>query len=123
EEQTVLLALAPGSRDLAEPEKAIISAETKYLKLQVSLEKQEKSLSYRVALKTADNENREIWKSEGLGLQKDRTDNFIVIYVPADLFREVKVQDYMYVLTVEALGRRRKSYEETGSYYFQVAVK
>lgn len=123
EDQTVDLALAPESRDLAEPDKAVLSAETKFLELRVSLEKQEKSLSYRVAVKTADNGNREIWNKEGIGLQKTKKANFIVIDVPADLFREVKSQDYLYLLTVEALGRSRKNYEEIDSYYFQVVVK
>ncbi|MBO0798375.1 MAG: hypothetical protein J2P31_06090 [Blastocatellia bacterium] len=121
EDQTVHLTLAPDSRDLNEPNKAVLSAETKYLELRVSLEKQDKSPSYRAAVKTVDG-NREIWNKKGIVLQKNRTSNFIVIVVPADLFREMQAQDYM--LTVVPLGgRKSKSYEDIESYYFHVVVK
>jgi hypothetical protein len=119
----VLLALEPGVRDINNPDRAAISADTRFIQLRVTLERQEKQHSfraYRAVVKTVDGD-REIWVGEGTKLRQTRSVQYVIIRVPADRFKAAGVQDF--TLTVSAPAAAGKDYEEIESYYFQVIVK
>jgi hypothetical protein len=118
--QIVLLALEPGVRDINNPDKVVISADTRFIQLRVPLERQEKQRSYRAVVKTVDG-GREIWVGERIKLRQTRSAQYIVFSVPADRFKAAGVQDF--TLTVSAPAAAGKDYEEIESYYFEVIVR
>jgi hypothetical protein len=121
--QIVLLALESGVRDINNPDKVVISADTRFIQLRVTLERQEKQhdkRAYRAVVKTVDGD-REIWVGEGLKLRQTRSLQYVVIMVPADRFKAAGVQDF--TLTVSAPAAVGKDYEEIESYYFQAIVR
>jgi hypothetical protein len=118
--QIVFLALTPGVRDINKPDTAVISADTRFLELQVTLERQEKQHPYRAVVKTVDG-GREIWIREGIKPRQTRSAQYVVIKVPADRFKAAGGQDFMLTLSAPIVGGR--DYEELESCYFQVIAR
>lgn len=114
------LELAPQSRDLNKPDRAVISSGTKFVGLRVILERQERPLTYRAAVKTLEG-TREIWSEDGLKLRQTRAVQYLVLRVPAEYFRAVESQAFS--LTISAPSARGKDYDEIERYYFRVAMK
>jgi hypothetical protein len=119
-DQVVYLALAPGIRDINKPNRAIITTGIKYVELRVTLERQERPVTYRAVVQTFEG-NKEIWSENGLKLRQARAVQYLVMRVPADRFSTVKAQDF--VLTVLGAVARGKSYAEIESYSFRVIIK
>jgi hypothetical protein len=119
--QIVLLALSPGLRDINNPDRAVISAQTSFLELRVSLEQEATNPRfYRAVVKTVDGD-REIWAQEGIKPQQRKSTRYIIVRVPADRFKAAGAQDFM--LTLGGLTAGRNDYEELESYYFQVTAR
>jgi hypothetical protein len=117
--EIVLLALAPGVRDINKPDTAVISADTKFVELRVALLKQGAATpgAYRAIVKTVD-EGKEIWRLEGIKLRETRSVQYVAVRVPADRFRAVDVRDFTVTLSAPSVGGR--DYEELESRYFRV---
>jgi hypothetical protein len=115
--QVVFLALTPGTRDINNPDKAVISADTKFVELRVNLERQERGRLYRAVVKTVDGD-KEIWSLKGVKPRRTRISQYVVVRVPADRFRTVDRQDFMLTLSAPVAGGRE--YEELEGCYFQV---
>ncbi|HEY8459475.1 MAG TPA: hypothetical protein VIM99_03795 [Blastocatellia bacterium] len=119
DDQTVFLALRPSLRSINRPDRAIISDNAKFVNLQVELEMGEPSpsRSYRAIVRTVDG-NREVWRQEGLKLQRRKAANYVLVSAPADRFRAAGAQGF--VLTISATAG--KDYEDVESFYFQATA-
>jgi hypothetical protein len=115
-DRIVFLALAPGSRDIKKQNKAFIYSRTDYLQLRVDLEGQEAG-PYRVVLHAVD-VDKNIWVEDGIKPRGVRSQQYLVIRVPADVFRAAKGQDFILTLSARVAGGNR--YEEIENSYFQV---
>ncbi|HEY6402968.1 MAG TPA: hypothetical protein VI479_16235 [Blastocatellia bacterium] len=118
-DQFVFLALSLGVRSINSPDRAVISDNTRFVDLRIDLEVEDSAppVSYRAVVKTVDG-GREIWRQEGLKLQRRKAANYVVVRAPADRFKASAAQDFMLVISAVAAGR--KGYEEVESHYFQV---
>jgi hypothetical protein len=116
-DQFVFLALTPGVRSIDRPDRAVISDNTSFVDLRIDLEVEDSAppVSYRAVVKTVDG-GREIWRQEGLKLQRRKASNYVVVRAPAARFKAAAAQDFM--LVISAAGG--KGYEEVESHYFQV---
>jgi len=119
--QIVSLPLTPRVRNIENPNRAVLSAHTRFVVLQVELERQEAAnlRSYRAVVKTVEGE-REIWTQEGIKPQRRKSTQYVVVKVPADRFKAAGAQDFN--LTLDALSAGGKNYDELDSYYFQVTA-
>lgn len=119
-DQTVLLALVPGSRDIKGQKKAVISSQTKFLQLRVDLEQQdgENSGPYRVVVHNIDND-KEIWAQDGIKPRRKISLQSFLFKVPADRFRTAGSQDFMVTLSVRTANG---GYEEIDSSYFRILI-
>jgi hypothetical protein len=117
--EIVLLALAPSVRDITKPDKAVIFADTRFVELRVTLEKQEatKPGQYRAVVKTVD-EGKEVWRLEGIKPWQTSSAQYVVVRVPADRFRAADGRDFTVTLSAPSVGGG--GYEELESCYFQV---
>jgi hypothetical protein len=106
-DEIVLLALAPGVRDINKPDSAVIFADTRFVELRVTLEKQEatKPGSYRAVMMTVDG-GRQLWGLDGIKLQETISAQYVVVRVQADRFRRVDGRDFMVTLSAAECGRR-----------------
>jgi hypothetical protein len=118
-DQIVFLALTPSIRSINKPDRAVISDNTRFVDLRIDLEIEDSAPpgSYRAVVKTVDG-GREIWRQEGLKLQRRKAANYVAIRAPADRFKAAAAQDFMLVISAVAAGG--KGYEEVESHYFQV---
>jgi hypothetical protein len=124
EEQTpkdgiVLLALAPGTRDIEQQRRAFISSETTYVDLAIMLERQKTSdlPPYRVILQTLDG-SKEIWSKEGIKPRRKGVFQNLIVRVPAELLRASGEHYFMLLLSVPRAGS--KGYEDLENYYFRL---
>jgi hypothetical protein len=117
-DQIVFLALSLGVRSIDRPDRAVISDNTRFVDLRIDLEIEDSAppVSYRAVLKTVDG-GSEIWRQEGLKLQRRRAANYVVVRAPADRFKAAGAQDFILVISAAAGGN---GYEEVESHYFQV---
>jgi hypothetical protein len=119
-DQIVYLALEPGSRDLKNPDSAVIFPYTNFVVLRVDIERQEtrNPRPYRAILKTVEG-GKEIWTQE-VKPRQSRAIQYVVVRVPADRFRSSGEQDFMLTLSARAEGN---DYEEFENCYFQVTSR
>jgi hypothetical protein len=119
--QIVFLALTPRVRNIDNPDRAVLSAQTSFVELRVELERQEAAnlRSYRAVVKTVEGD-REIWTQEGIKPRRRKSAQYVIVRVPADRFKATGAQDFN--LTLDALTAGGKNYEELDSYYFQVTA-
>jgi hypothetical protein len=115
--RVVFLALAPGVRDIKGQVKGVISVDTTFVELRVTMERQEKQPPYRAAVTTVDG-NREIWRGEARKFRQTISDQIVAVRVPADRFRAIETEDFM--LTLSAMKDGGKDLEELEICYFQV---
>jgi hypothetical protein len=120
--QIVLLALTPGVRNIDNPDRAVLSANTNFVELRVELERYASAplRSYRAVVKTVDGV-AEIWTREGIKPRRRKSAQYVVVRIPSDRFRATGAQDF--ILTLDALTAGGKNYEELESYYFQVTAR
>jgi hypothetical protein len=117
--EIVFLALAPGFRDINKSDRAVISADTRFVELRVTLLKQGAAIpgAYRAVVKTVD-EDKEIWRLEGVKPRQTGFARYVVVRVQADRFRAIDRQDFTLTLGVPSVGGG--DYEELENCYFQV---
>jgi hypothetical protein len=117
--EIVLLTLVSGVRDINKPETAVISADTKFVDLRVTVEKPEatKPGPYRAIVKTVD-EGKEIWRREGIKLRETISAQYVMVRVPADRFRAIDGRGFTVTLSAPSVGG--KDYEELDICYFEV---
>ncbi len=121
-DQVYSLALTAGVRDIGNPDRAVISAHTRFVELRIKLERQDVTnlRSYRAVVKTVEG-GREIWNQGGIRLQGSGSDPYVIVRAPATRFNVARAQDFM--LSLSALTAEGNGYEELESYYFQVILK
>jgi hypothetical protein len=121
-EQISILVLAPGIRDVGKLERAVISANTSFVELRVSLERLEtvNLRYYRIDVKTVDG-GREIWVEERISPRLYRSAQYISVRVPADRFTSAGGSDF--VLSLGALTDVGEEYKEIENCYFKVVSK
>jgi hypothetical protein len=121
-DQIAFLELAQSVRDVNKQYRAVISSFTRFVELRVILENQEATTpgTYRGVVKTVD-EDKEIWRQEGIELKQTTSIKYLVFRVPARRFRTVKRRGFTLTLGVRAAGG--KDYEELEGCYFQVIAQ
>jgi hypothetical protein len=121
-DKIVFLVLVPGIRDVGKLDRAVISADTRFVELRVNLEGRETAnlRSYRVVVKTVDL-GEEIWVQEGIQPRLYRSAQHVAVRVPVDRFTSAGRSDFM--LTLGALTDEGKEYEEIENCYFKVVSR
>ncbi|HKX31156.1 MAG TPA: hypothetical protein VJ302_25935, partial [Blastocatellia bacterium] len=118
-EQVVSLALAPNMRAPGGIDKAVISADTRFVELKIAILAPGQQLIRAVA-KTVDGK-REIWTEEWPAARQPRSAGAVSMLIPADRFRAAEAQ--VYSLTLSRPSPEGRADQEFEIRYFRVISK